>query len=129
MPPIPPTVFLLAYSVTAAACLYWHNRQASRHLLTMAWGMAATTLVALPAVFESWAGHLELARYASIILEPDDGSGSPYGLYSQPIDPATRLLSYCRHLSGVGLAIFAVGLWRFAKDLVLKACYPRPGQA
>ena len=124
---IPPTAWLLAYAATASACFHWHNRQPSAHLRMMGWGMCLDVLVMLPAVFSAWAGHDELARFADSIMPEENPELWDY--YGGPRDSGVRLLEFCDRLYWIGYAVFALGFWRFAKELAAKAAYPPVDQA
>jgi hypothetical protein len=123
---IPTTVWFLAYAATAFACFHWHNRQPSPHLRMMGWGMCLVGLLLLPKLFSDWAGHDQLVRYAEKIMLPEDPAESFYRAHR---DAGGRLLLFCSRLHWIGYATFALGIWRFAKELADKAAYPPVDQA
>lgn len=123
MPILPSIAWLVVYVATVAACFHWHNRQPSRHLVMMAGGMALVAVLIVPAAFSELAGHDQLVRLADRIMEPEVSYGREIA------DSGHRLTTLCRRLTWIGLAFFALGFWRFAKDLAQKAAYPPPDQA
>lgn len=123
---LPPTAWFLAYVATAFACFHWHNRQPSRHLKLMGWGMCLAALLALPSLFSAWAGHKQLVFYADKIMPAVDRAD----LYERMRgDAGVRLLLFCLRLFWIPYAIFALGLWRFSKEAVARVAYPSADQA
>jgi hypothetical protein len=120
---IPWTGWLLAYTGMVAACAYWHNRQPSKHIVLMALGMTWVALLHLPGTFGDWAGHKELTRYASFLIEDEDAFNSPVDL---PRDAGSRLLDWCLGYRWIGWLAFVLGLRRLTKELSTRDTFAAP---
>lgn len=128
MPPLPITFWFLAYGAAAFACFHWNNRQPSRHLKLMGWGMCLAAVLWLPALFSEWAGHKQLVFYAEKIMPAVDRADY-YERGRAPGDAGTRLQLFCMRLIWIPYATFALGFWRFSKDAVARVTHPPADQA